>query len=251
MLRTVFFTVLAALAIAAPATVAHAQEPPLTREDVQSIVRDYLLANPEVLEEAFAKLQERRQAEADADRQDQLAASRDALEHAAGDPVLGNPEGDVTLVEFFDYNCGYCKKAHADLERMLETDPALRVVMKEFPVLGRASMEASAVSIAVNDIAPESYEIFHGKLLNREGQVDRAAALDVAEDMGLPIDEVREAMNAPVVETTVRRNYELAQALGLSGTPSYVIGDFVEFGAVGFDTLRERVNLTRCGARVC
>jgi protein-disulfide isomerase len=228
-----------------------AQEPPLTRSDVETIVREYLLANPELLEEVFSELQNRRQAEADAARQEQLAAYRDALENSPLDPVFGNPEGDVTLVEFFDYNCGYCKRAHEDLERLLAADPNLRVVLKEFPVLGRPSMEAAAVSIAVNQVAPDRYKTFHDALLTREGRADEASALAVVDSLGLPREEIEAAMDSAAVRETVEQSYEIAQALGLSGTPSYVVGDIVEFGAVGFDQLLESINLTRCGAIAC
>lgn len=252
MIRTAFaaLPVLALLATG-PTAPALAQDSALTRSDVETIVREYLLANPELLEEVFTELQRKREAEADAARLEQLAVYREELENSPLDPVLGNPEGDVTLVEFFDYNCGYCKRAHDDLLRLIENDPELRVVMKEFPVLGRPSMEAAAVSIAVHQVAPDRFMEFHDVLIGFEGQADEAAALAVADELGLPRDEIEAAMESAVVRETVEQSYEIAQALGLSGTPSYVVGDIVQFGAVGYDTLRESINEARCGEIVC
>lgn len=244
--------VLAAVLLAVPlATVTRAQDTPLTRSDVETIIREYLLANPELLEEVFTELQTKRQAEADAARVEQLVAYRDALESSPLDPVLGNPDGDVTLVEFFDYNCGFCRRAHEDMERLIAEDPNLRVVLKEFPVLGRPSMEAAAVSIAVNKLAPDRFAEFHGRLMAHEGTADRETALSVAQEMGLSRAEIEAAMESDVVRETVEQSYEIAQALGLSGTPSYVVGDIVEFGAVGFDQLLQGINQTRCGELTC
>jgi protein-disulfide isomerase len=223
----------------------------LTRQDVEEIVRSYLLENPEVLEEAFTALQAKRQGEAEAARVGALEAHRETLLHSPLGAVIGNPDGDVTLVEFFDYNCGYCRKAMDDLEKMVEADPNLRVVLKELPVLGEASTEAAAVSIAVHEMAPERYDAFHRELMGTEGAANGEVALEVAGRLGLPVDDLRAAMRSERVEKTVRENYALAQALGLTGTPSYVIGDAVEFGAVGAEVLTARINEARCGAATC
>lgn len=223
----------------------------LSRGDVETIIREYLLANPEVLEEAFTELQRKREAEAEIERMASLVAVREELEQSELDPVIGNPDGTVTMVEFFDYNCGFCRQAHADLDRLIQENPNLRVVMKEFPVLGRGSMEAASVSIAVNQVAPEAYEEFHAMLLNHEGAADETSALAIAQQLGLPVEEIQEIQRSPVVRETVESSYEIAQALGLSGTPSYVIGDTVEFGAVGYDRLQTAINLATCGAILC
>ena len=235
------------------AMTAHAAfaEDALTKEDVESIVREYLLANPEILEEAFTVLQERRQVAEDEARQTTLADYRDQLVASPLDPVIGNPDGDVTLVEFFDYNCGYCRGAMDDMDKLLETDPNLRIVLKEFPVLGQPSMEAAAVSISVNQLYPEAYGEFHNRLMRVEGQANGERALQIAGDLNLPVDEIEANMRSEKVRDVVQQSYEIAQALGLSGTPSYVVGDMVEFGAVGFDQLSARINEARCGETTC
>lgn len=223
----------------------------LSRGDVETIIREYLLANPEVLEEAFTVLQQKREAEAAQERTASLVSLRQDLEAFDADPVLGNPDGTVTLVEFFDYNCGFCRQAHADLLRLIDENPNLRVVMKEFPVLGRGSMEAASVSIAVNQLAPEKYAEFHERLITLEGAANEASALELADRMGLPIDEIKSLQRAPVVRDVVEGSYEIAQALGLSGTPSYVVGDSVEFGAVGYDRLQAAVDAAECSGATC
>jgi len=248
MLRSLFALSLAALVAGGASASAQGD---LTRADVETIVREYLLANPEILEEAFAALQTKRQAEEAAARTASLEDYREELVASPLDPVLGNPDGDVTLVEFFDYNCGYCRRATDDLKRLVEADPNLRVVMKEFPVLGQDSMEAAAVSISVNQLFPEAYDAFHKRLMGVEGAADREAALAVAEELGLPRDRLESNMRSERVREVVQQSYEIAQALGLSGTPSYVVGDAVEFGAVGFDQLMARVNEARCGELTC
>ncbi|MEM7694986.1 MAG: DsbA family protein [Pseudomonadota bacterium] len=223
----------------------------LDRAAVETIVREYLLENPQVLEQAFTKLQEVRQAEEAAARVASLEDFRDALFNNAGDPYLGNPDGDVTLVEFFDYNCGFCRRAMEDKLRLVESDPNLKIVLKEFPVLGQASMEAAAISIVVNENHPERYGEFHTALMASEGRVDGAAALRVVDALDLPRADIEAATQSPRVREVVEGSYEIAQALGLSGTPSYVVGDSIEFGAVGYDMLKARVNRARCGSDTC
>ena len=248
MLRRLFVVSFLCLA----GTVASADDgAPQSRTEVETIVREYLLANPEILEEAFTVLQERRQAAEDEARLATIAEHRETLVASPNDGVLGNPDGDVTMVEFFDYNCGYCRRAMGDLAELLESDPNLRVVLKEFPVLGQASMEAAAVSISVQALHPEAYGDFHHRLMASEGRADAASALKIAEEMNLSRDAIEESMRSDHVRSVVEESYELAQSLGLSGTPSYVIGDAVEFGAVGFDQLQGRINEARCGSLTC
>lgn len=243
---------LCALALAAFfATSASAEEASLSRAEVETIVRETLLANPEILEEAFTILQQRRLDQETAERTAVLEDNREALTQSPNDGILGNPDGDVTLVEFFDYNCGYCRRAMGDMKALIEADPNLRVVMKEFPVLGQPSMEAAAVSISVHALYPDAYDEFHHRLMSTDGPADGEAALQIADELDLPRDELEANMRSDSVRAVMEESYKMAQALGLSGTPSYVIGNTVEFGAVGFDQLRARINEERCGAVTC
>jgi protein-disulfide isomerase len=167
--------------------------------------------------------------------------------------VLGNPNGNVTFVEFFDYNCGYCKRAMDDMLTLLKDDPKLKVVLKEFPVLGPGSVEAAQVAVAVRmqDKTGKKYLEFHQKLLGGRGQADKARALAVAKDIGLDMGRLDKDLASPEVKATLQESFKLAEALGLNGTPSYVIGDNVVVGAVGLESLKEKVNTSRCGKPSC
>jgi protein-disulfide isomerase len=218
---------------------------------IEKIVHDYLVSHPEVIEEAIAELQKRQQASEAAKHQDAVKAHAKELFNSQDQVVLGNPKGNVTLVEFFDYNCGYCKRAMGDMLTLLKSDPNLKVLLKEFPVLGPGSVEAARVAMAVRMQAPKKYLEFHTKLLGERGHANEARALAVAKDMGLDMARVRQDMKKPAVEQALRQDFALAQALGLNGTPSYVVGDQVVVGAVGLDTLKQKISKARCGKDEC
>jgi protein-disulfide isomerase len=167
--------------------------------------------------------------------------------------VLGNPNGKVTFVEFFDYNCGFCKRAMDDMLTLMKTDPNLKVVLKEFPVLGPGSVEAAQVAVAarMQDKANKKYLDFHLKLLGGRGEANKARALAVAKEVGYDMDRLQKDMQSPEVKTTLEETFKLAEALGLNGTPSYVIGEKVEIGAVGLAALQKDVNTAACGKETC
>ena len=221
--------------------------------EVEGVVRNYLVANPEVIRDALNELQ-RRQDEAEQAAQTQaISENRELLFSSPRQVVLGNPSGDVTLVEFFDYNCGYCKRAHADMKQLLADDQNLRIVLKEFPVLGEGSVEAAQVSIAVKLIAPEKSAEFFDALLGEKGQVNGAKALALAEDLGLDRAKVTEMMKSDEVKETIAEGYDLANKLALTGTPSYVTSQEVVVGAVGYDALKEKLAAARaaCATADC
>jgi protein-disulfide isomerase len=195
---------------------------------------------------------EKRQQAADAEKaKDAVKAHAQELFNSPDEVVLGNPKGNVTFVEFFDYNCGYCKHAMGDMLTLLKDDPKLKVVLKEFPVLGPGSVEAARVAVAVRMQAPGKYLEFHTKLLGGRGHADGASALAVAKEIGLNMTQLQKDMKSPEVEKTLKQDFGLAEALGLNGTPSYVIGDNVVVGAIGLQGLQERINTARCGKASC
>jgi len=217
------------------------------RGEVEGILKGYLIQHPEVLQEAFAELQKRQQA---AEEELHRAAVKDNIATLFGSPhqvVLGNPKGDVTLVEFFDYNCAYCKHALSDMLTLIKSDPKLRIILKEFPVLGVGSTEAAQVAVAVRmqDESGKKYLEFHQKLLGGRGQADRARALATAQEAGVDMARLEKDMADPEVKTTLAENIKLAENLNLTGTPSYVIGPDVVVGAVGVDALREKITAAR------
>lgn len=226
---------------------------PEMRGEIEKIVKEYLIKNPEVLQEALGEL-EKRQATAEADKhREGVKQNAEALFNSPRHVVVGNPQGDVTMVEFFDYNCGYCKKAMTDMLEMMKADPKLRVVLKEFPVLGQGSVEAARVAVAVRmqDKTGKKYLEFHQKLLGIRGQANQAAAMTAAKDAGLDMAKLEKDINSPEVKSSLEESYKLAESLGLNGTPSYVIGTDVVVGAVGLPGLKEKVSQARCGKATC
>jgi protein-disulfide isomerase len=157
------------------------------------------------------------------------------------------------MVEFFDYNCGYCKRAMADMLTLLKTDPNLKVVLKEFPVLGAGSVEAAKVAVAVRmqDTDGKKYLEFHQKLLGGRGQADKARALAVAKEVGLDMKRLEADLDSGEVKVSIDESLKLGEELGLNGTPSYVVGSDVVVGAVGLDALRDKVSMARCGKAQC
>lgn len=217
------------------------------RGEIEKIVREYLVAHPEVLQEAMAELEKRQQTAELEKAKAAVSGNADKLFNSPRHVVVGNPQGDVTLVEFFDYNCGYCKRALIDLQELMKNDPKLRVVLKEFPVLGPGSVEAAQVAVAVRmqDKSGKKYLDFHQKLLTGRGQADKARALAAAKDAGLDMIRLEKDMTSEEVRTSLEESFKLAEALGLNGTPSYVIGKDVVIGAVGAAALKEKVAAAR------
>ena len=223
------------------------------RGDIEVIVRNYLIAHPEVVEEAMNELN-KRQAAAEAEKHEaSVASNADAIFNSPRGVVLGNKDGDVTFVEFFDYNCGYCKRAMADMLDLLKNDSKLKVVLKEFPVLSEGSVEAAKVAVAVRmeDPSGKKYLDFHQKLLGGRGPADKARAMAAAKDAGLDTAKLEKDMASPEVKATIEENFKLAEAMGMNGTPSYVIGKQVVIGAVGLDGLKEKIAIARCGKATC
>jgi protein-disulfide isomerase len=221
------------------------------RGEIESIIKNYLVSHPEVLEEAMVELQKRQTAAEAAKHEASIAQNADTIFNSPRGVVLGNKEGDVTFVEFFDYNCGYCKRAMADMLDLLKSDTKLKVVLKEFPVLSQGSVEAAQVAVAVRMQAPQKYLDFHQKLLGGRGPADKAHALAVAKDLGLDMARVEKDMASPEAKATIEENFKLAEEMGLNGTPSYVIGKQIVVGAIGLDGLKEKIAQARCGKDTC
>lgn len=213
--------------------------------EVEGIVRNFLLTKPEIMREVFAALETK-------DQQDQLDKVKDQIANNASQIyggteglVLGNPEGDVTVVEFFDYNCGYCKRALDDLTALIAADSNVKVIMKEFPILSPASIEAAKVSLAV--ARQGKYMEFHSQLLKSPGQSNGAKALKIAESLGLDMPQIQMDMNSREVQAEIEVTQALASDMGIRGTPAYLVGEQLVPGAVGVDTLREMIQKIRDG----
>ena len=214
-------------------------------EAVRALVRDYLLENPEILIESLQLYDERRKAEAAARQREALTAHLEQLSGGPATPVLGNPEGDVVIVEFFDYRCPYCKKVADDLRQAVREDGNIRLVMKEFPILGPDSLVAARAALAAG--AQGRYEDFHFALMAERGQITEDTVFAVAERLGLDVAKLQADMESEAVETEIRRTYDLAEALDIGGTPAFVIGDQVYPGALSMSDLRQAVASSRDG----
>jgi protein-disulfide isomerase len=223
------------------------------RGEIEQIVKNYLLAHPEVLEEVSAELSKRQAAAEALKHEAAVTQNADTIFSSPRGVTLGNKNGDVTFVEFFDYNCGYCKRAMTDMLDLLKADPKLKVVLKEFPVLGPGSVEAAQVAVAVRmqDPSGKKYLDFHQRLLGERGQADKTHALAAAKQAGLDMTRIEKDMSSPEVRATLEENFKLAEAMGMNGTPSYVIGKQVVVGAVGLETLKEKISTARCGKASC
>lgn len=248
-LAAALFAVVLALPAAAPAQTFSADQ----RGEIEKIIKEYLLTHPELMQDVMNEL-EKKQATAEAEKHRATVKENSAAIFASPRQVtLGNPQGDVTVVEFFDYNCSYCKRAMGDMLELMKNDGKLKFVLKEFPVLGEGSVQAAQVAAAVRmqDKTGKKYLEFHQKLLGGRGQADKARALAVAKDIGLDVVRLEKDLASAEVKASLQENFKLAEALGLNGTPSYVIGDNVVVGAVGIDALKEKVNTSRCGKPTC
>ncbi|WP_245440244.1 DsbA family protein [Mesorhizobium sp. Z1-4] len=224
------------------------QQPTTTSENLpqdtfERRVRDYLVANPEVIVEAMQNL-ERKQREAEqTEAQAALTAHRDELLNSPESPVGGNPQGDVTMVEFFDYNCPYCRQVAPAMVEAEEDDPQLRIVYKEFPILGPNSVFAARAALAAR--RQNLYPQFHKAMMQVSGTADEEQVISVAEEIGLNVERLRTDMQDPAIDAEVERNLALARALRINGTPGFVIGDEILRGATDLQTMQRLIDQAR------
>jgi protein-disulfide isomerase len=225
----------------------------LPRAEIEAIVKDYLLKNPEVLRDALIELERRGKAEEDAARARAVAEMAPKIYNSTRQVVVGNPAGKIALVEFYDYNCGYCKRAFDDLGVLIKKNPDLRVILKEFPVLGPNSIEAARVAHALRmQGGADKFWAFHQKLLTSRGQIGKAQALAAAKESGADMARLNKDLDSQEVNASLQEVMQMADALGLTGTPSYVVGDDVVVGAVGAAELQGKIdNLRKCGKTAC
>jgi protein-disulfide isomerase len=219
------------------------QAPALTREQVEQIVREYLVKHPEIIVEALETLEARQRQATQADQRNAVAAHQEQLYRDPDAPVAGNPAGDVTLVEFFDYRCPYCKQVAPALTQLLKEDTKLRLVFKELPILGPDSVVAARAALAAQ--AQGKYMAMHVALLRHRGSYDDAVIQKIAKDVGLDGARLKADMEKPEIAAMIDRNRSLARALSVTGTPAFVIGDQIVPGAADLDTLRLLVDTER------
>ena len=210
------------LALAAPVT---AQDMTVQERDAfRAEVRAYLLENPEVIMEAIAILQQREELQAAQADLQLVADNADSLFNDPTSFVGGNPDGDITIVEFLDYRCGYCKRAHSEMTKLLEDDGNIRFIIKEFPILGEASTLASRYALAVKLTAgDEAYLAVHDALMLMRGDVSEASLARLTNELGLDADAIELEMQGTEVARILRRNRLLGQAMQINGTPTFIV----------------------------
>jgi len=225
-----------------------AQSPAITpaqKAEIEKIVKAYLIANPEVIAEAVEGLQKREEAKAAETAKAEIRAAKADLTQAPDDIVVGNSKGDVTLVEFFDYNCPYCRKAVEPLNQLLKDDLKVRLIHKIFPVLGPASTQAARAVIAAKVQGAELQLALHKVFLDAKGALDEARIMAMAKDAGLNTDKLKADMADPRVLAVIEKNRALGQRLGVNGTPTYVLGDKVLPGVDTAENFKKAVDAAR------
>lgn len=205
---------------------------PANRVAIEKIVREYILSHPEIIPEAMSRMQSREVTRL-------LESNRKEIETPFAGAVAGNPKGDVSVVVFFDYACPYCRQGHADITKLAAADPGVRIVYRDFPVLSPASEEAAMASLSAAQQG--HYTRFHNAMFENPGKVAHERTVAMVRTAGLNEMQTAKDLNAPALKAEIKKNLELGRALGLTGTPSYVIGNQILSGAVGYDKLKQAV----------
>jgi protein-disulfide isomerase len=234
-----------------PAAMAQSNFSEAQKKEIGEIVRAYLLENPELLIEVSKELEKRQQQAESRKREDALKANAKAVFQSPHDYVAGNPDGDVTIVELFDYNCGWCKKGFPEVVSLIEKDKNLRVVLKEFPIFGGDSDYAAMAAIASKKQG--KYWEFHSALLSHEGKVTKEIVDEIAKEKGIDVEQMKADMNTPEVAQVIADNHRLAEQLQINGTPAFIIDGNVVPGYLPADGLIAAIEDVRSsgGCKLC
>jgi|HubBroStandDraft_1064217.scaffolds.fasta_scaffold00066_63 protein-disulfide isomerase len=236
------------LAVAASPAAALAADPaaalsPDQAAAVEKLIHDYLMSHPKVLEEAIEHADAASKAEAEQATKAEIVTRREELDNDPTSPVLGNPKGDVTVVEFFDYRCPYCKGTYGAVAQLLEQDRNVRLVLKDFPILGKDSVFASRIALAVQKHG--KYGEFYKAMFALKATINEQSTLDIVKSIGLDPAEIKKESEASEIDPIIKRNYDLAKAIGAEGTPAFIIGDAMTPGLVTLDVLKTQVAAAR------
>lgn len=215
------------------------------RKEVESVVQDYILRNPEVIMRAIQAYQVKMEVEKNKQVKKELAILNNELNRNAGSPVIGNPDGDVTIVEFFDYRCGYCKRVLPTIQALLKEDKNIRYVLKELPILGPDSVFASQAALAIWNSTPEKYMPFHTALMASRGNLNSEKVLRIANKLAIDTEALTKNMKNKSVNKELSMNMQLSERLNISGTPAFVIGNQLTPGAISLDEIKKLVELAR------
>jgi len=210
---------------------------------IEQIIHDYILEHPEVVIQALQSAESKAKAAAEERGRATLVEKRKELLDDPTSPIAGNPGGDVTIVEFFDYRCPYCKQVEPALEALLREDRQIRIVYKEFPILGKDSVYATRVALAARKQA--KYDAVHAAMMAAKGQLDESTIFKIAASAGLDVERAKADMTSSEIDDVIRRNFELAQALDIRGTPAFIIGGELVPGAIDIATMKQKIAAAR------
>lgn len=227
---------------------AAAQEAPLTpkqTEAVRKVVRDYLMEHPEVLGEALEALREKMRAQAEADAHKMLEARKDEILKNPDDPQGGNLKGDLTVVEFLDYNCGFCKQAFDPLWEAVKADGKVRVVIKEYPILGPDSVLAARVALVAKAQSQAKYDEVHRAFMKFRGRLDEKAIYKIAGEQGFNVEQLKKDVANTELDAKLKKNFDLARSLDIGGTPTFIIGDRIISSALDQATFKQLMDAAR------
>lgn len=241
-----------AAAIPAPPAVAAKPAMPapsaagVSRQELPALVKEIILNDPDIVMQAIQKLREKQATEAKQKASEALTKYRDELFNDATSPSAGDAKtADVTLVEFFDYHCGYCKHMLPDLTKLIKEDKKLRIIFREFPILGDDSVMAARAALAVHRIAKDKYFDYHSVLMKQQGKFDEKGLLEAAKKLGINADKLKAEMGKPEVAAMIEKNREIAENLGIRGTPAIIIGNEFIPGALSYDELKKAIDAVR------
>lgn len=208
-------------------------------DEVKGLVREYILENPEIIAEAITLLQAKQENEKAERQQAKLLELQPQLQNPPEQTVIGNPEGSVTVVEFFDYNCGYCKTMFETVQKSLRANDDIRLVLIEFPILGPNSITATKAALAAREQG--LYGPFHQAMILHRGNLNESTIMTLARGVGLNIDQLKADMKDPELDDIIARNRAMAQQLEINGTPAIIIGSTLVPGAVSLEQFNELV----------
>lgn len=242
--------ILPALALPFAAFAQPADNAPVTKDQIPALVKEAIMNEPEIIMEAVQRLREKQKAEADKKTAEAIAANKEAVYNDPSSPAIGNlKDPDVTIVEFFDYHCGYCKHVLPVISQIVKDDPKVKVVFKEFPILSEDSVKAARAAIAVNRIAPEKYFAFHSGLMEHKGEYSEKALTDIAKKSDVDAAAMMKEMAKEEVTAALDKSRKLGELLGVRGTPAIIMNDHFLPGAVSIEDLKKMIANVRAGKK--
>ncbi len=210
------------------------------KSEMEDMFKDYIMNNPKVIIDSLNKFQIDQRDEAQKAAKEALEQEYDNIVNNKDHAVVGNPDGDITVVEFFDYNCGYCKKAFPEIQQLIEDDKEVRVIFIDFPVLGPSSMELAKYSVAAN--MQGKYFEFHAALMNHKGQKTKEAVLEIAKEVGLDVEKLKKDAESEKVEKILKDNREIAGKLSIRGTPGFIVGKEIIGGYIPLEDMKQVIS---------